>query len=213
MKTEALIDTLADTVTPNPRRAALVRLGLLVAIGMLAAFVLLGLSIGVRPDLDIAMAGGMFWMKVSYTGSLAMVALAALLTLASPDATAPRWFGAAILPVVALATVSLVEAASMEHDAWMALWMGHSWRQCPLLIVLFAQPILLGLFAALRSFAPTRLRLTGAAAGLAAGALSATLYCFHCPEVGAAFVLTWYTLGIVLVSVGGAIVGPRLLRW
>ena len=53
----------------------------------------------------------------------------------------------------------------------------------------------------------------GAAAGLAAGAFAATVYCIHCPEVSAIFVLTWYSLGMLLAAFLGMIVGPRLLRW
>ena len=52
-----------------------------------------------------------------------------------------------------------------------------------------------------------------AAAGLAAGAFAATVYCMHCPEVSAIFVLTWYSLGILLAASLGALLGPRLLRW
>ena len=35
----------------------------------------------------------------------------------------------------------------------------------------------------------------------------------HCPEAAATFVLVWYTLGMVLAMVGGALLAPRLLRW
>jgi hypothetical protein len=80
-------------------------------------------------------------------------------------------------------------------------------------VLLLAIPIFVGLLWSFRRLAPTRLRAAGAAAGLAAGAFSATIYCLHCPEVSAVFVLTWYSLGIVLASALGALVGPRLLRW
>ena len=52
--------------------------------------------------------------------------------------------------------------------------------------------------------APTRLNAAGGAAGFAAGAWAATLYCLHCPEVSALFVLTWYTLGVELAAAIGA---------
>ena len=48
---------------------------------------------------------------------------------------------------------------------------------------------------------------------LTAGGFGALVYCLHCPEVGAPFVALWYSLGIVLPSAVGALVGPRLLRW
>ncbi|MBL7372919.1 DUF1109 family protein, partial [Escherichia coli] len=44
-------------------------------------------------------------------------------------------------------------------------------------------------------------------------AFAATVYCIHCPEVSAIFVLTWYSLGILLAASIGALLGPRLLRW
>ena len=46
-----------------------------------------------------------------------------------------------------------------------------------------------------------------------AGAWAATLYCLHCPESSAMFVLTWYSLGIAFTTLLGALVGPRILRW
>jgi hypothetical protein len=93
------------------------------------------------------------------------------------------------------------------------MWLGQSWRVCSSLVFLLSIPIFGGLLWSFRRLAPSRLRAAGATAGLAAGAWGATLYCLHCPEVSAIFVLTWYTLGIGLAALLGAIVGPRLLRW
>jgi hypothetical protein len=61
--------------------------------------------------------------------------------------------------------------------------------------------------------APTRLRLAGAAAGLLAGGVAATVYGLHCQEMTAAFVVTWYSLGVAASVAVGALLGPRLLRW
>jgi hypothetical protein len=80
-------------------------------------------------------------------------------------------------------------------------------------VLLLSLPILGGLLWALRRLAPTRLALAGGTAGLAAGAWAACLYCLHCPETSAVFVLTWYSLGIALATGLGALLGPRLLRW
>ena len=35
----------------------------------------------------------------------------------------------------------------------------------------------------------------------------------HLVEVSAIFVLTWYSLGILLAAGAGALFGPRLMRW
>ena len=50
-------------------------------------------------------------------------------------------------------------------------------------------------------------RSAGAAAGLSAGAFAATVYCLHCPEVSAIFVLTWYSFGILLAAGIGSLLG------
>jgi hypothetical protein len=93
------------------------------------------------------------------------------------------------------------------------MWLGHSWMVCPWIVLALALPIFAGLLWSFRRFAPTRLRAAGAAAGLTAGAWGAAIYCLHCPEVTAIFVLTWYSLGVLLAAGLGAVLGPRLLRW
>ena len=65
----------------------------------------------------------------------------------------------------------------------------------------------------MKGLAPTRLRLAGAAAGFAAGAIGALVYTLHCPELDAPFLAVWYVSGMLIPTVVGAFVGPRLLRW
>jgi hypothetical protein len=65
----------------------------------------------------------------------------------------------------------------------------------------------------MRRFAPTRPTLAGAAAGLLSGGLAATVYGLHCQETAIPFVAIFYTLGIVLSTAAGAIIGSRVLRW
>ena len=55
--------------------------------------------------------------------------------------------------------------------------------------------------------------LAGAVAGIAAGALAATLYAMHCTDDSPLFVATWYTIGIGIMALAGSVLGERLLRW
>jgi hypothetical protein len=213
MDTNDLIEQLARDTSAVPRHVAPARLGLSLAAGMTVTLVVIAATLGFRPDLDLAMAGTMFWMKLAYTASLALVAIAALLTLIRPEARPPRWLWLLTVPVALLGLVSAHELAEMPRDDWVAMWFGHSWRVCSPLIAVFSLPIAGLIVLLVRQFAPTRLRATGAVIGLAAGAASATLYSLHCPEAGASFVLTWYSLGIGLSTAIGAALGPRLLRW
>lgn len=213
MKTEDLIDSLAQDLRPVPRGLARLRVALAVVAGGLAATVLLSLTWGIRPDLDIAMAGMMFWMKMGYTASIALVALSAAVVLTRPEASAPRWLWLALVPVALFAIRSAQEMTTAPNEMRMEMWLGDTWLFCPAIVLALSLPIMATLMYAARTLAPTRLRLSGAVIGLASGAVSATIYCLHCPEATATFVLSWYTLGIALAAGVGALLGPKLLRW
>ena len=213
MNTEALIEQLAKDVRPVPRYARLSRLALGILAGGAVTLALITLVLGVRPDLTIAMRGAAFWMKWAYTASLGAGALAMTIRLAQPEAVRLSRFWPIAIPFGLLALVGAVEMSRVPAADWLAMWLGATWKVCPWLVLMLSAPIFAGLLWSFRRLAPTRLRAAGAAAGFTAGAWAATLYCLHCPEVSAIFVLTWYTLGILLAAGSGALLGPRVLRW
>ena len=215
MNSEQLIDRLSQSVPSVPRHAVRWRLLLGLLAGSIVTVALVGWGLGFRPDLWLAMRGFTFWMKWAYTGSLALCAIAATVQLSRPDARPLRWLWVMTVPVAGLAVIGIVEMARAPVSQWLPMWLGHSWDVyvCSSLVFLLSLPIFGGLLWSFRRLAPTRLRAAGATAGLTAGAWAATFYCLHCPEVTAIFVLTWYTLGIALAALLGAMLGPRLLRW
>jgi hypothetical protein len=213
MMTDELIRSLASDVKRVPPHAIKQRIAIGMIGGAVVSLLMVIALLGVRPDLDSAMRGFAFWMKWGYTASLGIVAVLATTTLARPDAARLRWLWLLAVPILLLAGIGIAELAYAPAGESVAMWLGESWQVCPWLVFLFSLPIFVGLLWSYRRFAPTRLRLAGAAAGLSSGAWAATLYCLHCPEVSALFVLTWYSLGIGLATALGAIVGPKLLRW
>ena len=213
MQTEDLIRSLATDLRPVPAFALERRLVGGVLVGAVVAMILVIAGLGLRPDLAAAARGSTFWMKLGYTLSLGFGALIVTARLARPDtsrAAAAWWL---LVPVLPLAGASVVELLGSPMASWSMIWMGHSWQICPVLILSLAVPIYLGLSWAFRRFAPSRLAATGTAAGTASGGLAAAIYCLHCPETSASFVLTWYSLGIGLAALGGRLAGPRLFRW
>ncbi|WP_226018079.1 DUF1109 domain-containing protein [Novosphingobium sp. FKTRR1] len=213
MNTDQLIEALVRDTPPVPRRAVGRRLVAGIAAGALGTFLLVALWLGFNPDLATAIRHYSFWMKWGYTLSLGACAVAATARLARPDGDAAGWLWVMALPVLALAAIGVFEMSHVPSAQWLAMWLGQSWSICSARVFLLSLPIFGGLLWSFRSLAPTRLRAAGATAGLTAGAWAATLYCLHCPEVSAIFVLTWYTLGIGMAASVGAFVGPRLLRW
>ncbi|MFL9839640.1 DUF1109 domain-containing protein [Sphingomonas sp. ST-64] len=213
MNTDDLINSLSADVAPVRRGTVGRRIALGLAVGALISGAWVVLRFGVRPDLGVAMQGFPFWMKWAYTISLSLAALFMTAQLARPDSQRLRGLWLIAIPAVLLAAVGATELIRTPQTEWLAMWLGHSWQQCPWRVLGLAMPIFAGLLWSFRRLAPTRLRAAGAAAGLAAGAFAATVYCLHCPEVSAIFVLTWYSLGILLATALGALIGPRLLRW
>ena len=213
MNTDDLIRTLATKVRPVRRYALGRRVALGITGGGVVTLALVAAGLGFRPDLSLAMHGFSFWMKWTYTVSLGILAIAATVRLARPEAPPMRWLWLLAVPILLLAGIGLGELADTPTRDWLAMWLGQSWLVCPWLVLALSMPIFIGLLWSFRRLAPTRLRAAGAAAGLAAGAWAATLYCLHCPEVSAIFVLTWYSLGIGFAAAVGALIGPYFLRW
>lgn len=209
---DALIDRLSADTRPVPRGAVRQTLILATLIGGMLAVVGV-LVMGVRPDMAVAASTGIFWIKLAYGASLALPGMAALALLVRPEMPVPRVLTLALVPFAVLSLLGIAEVTRLSLDDARAAWLGTSWAVCPVLIALLALPLAAALFWFARQFAPTRLRATGATIGFAAGALAAAIYALHCPESGASFVATWYTLGVGMVTVAGYVLGPRVLRW
>jgi hypothetical protein len=212
VRTDDLLDVLSADLAPIPATAVLRRLGTGLVIGMAAAFLAVLFKFRLRPDLAAAILGSAFWIKFAYTAALTGLGfwLVERQSRAGADARTPAWLLG--VPVLLLAVVAAIQVSAPQVD-WRALTMGHTARVCSALIVVLSLPIFAGVFWAMRALAPTRLTFAGACAGLRAGAASATLYGFHCPEVAAPFILVWYSLGILLTTGLGALVGRWSLRW
>ena len=209
-------DDLIATLSADPVRVGWNvprRLAVAIALGGIVTFAFAIAWLGFRPDFEEALHRTTIWMKWAYTGSIAAVALIVLRRLARPEESRARGIWLAMVPIALLAAVALIQLMLMPPGSVMRAWMGHSAHDCGMRIVVLSLPILAGLLIAFRRFAPTRPRLTGAVAGLAAGAVGATLYGFACPETSAMFVVTFYTLGMASAALVGLVIGPRFLRW
>jgi hypothetical protein len=210
MRTDELIRTLA--VDAGPVRARPIAPWLLVVAlaGTVLWLAVLVPSFG--PPARSAPAGW-FWMKAGYSLLLAAAGLLASVRLARPGGRvgAAAWLAFATLAWLAIMAgrESLLAAPSqMAH-----LWLGETWRICPVRILIIAAPLYGAALWVLRRAAPTRLALAGAAAGLFAGAVGAAIYGLYCQETAAAFVVVWYSLGIAACAALGALIGRYLLRW
>lgn len=212
MKTADLIAQLEARTERVPAGRARRRLAAPVIVGLVVAVVAVFVWLGLR-SLAEAVVTPAFWMKAAYTAALGVAAAGLTLRAGRPGASAGGAPWLALAAVGAMAVLSTVEFMTADPSQRLALWLGASWSHCPFRILALAAPVYLGAVLGLRRLAPTRPGRAGAAAGLLAGALGAAAYQLHCPETGAMFVATWYSLGMLVSAFAGALGGVFLLRW
>ncbi len=170
MKTDELISMLATGVTPVDPHLPAKRFATAVAIGAGGALLLMLAVLGLRHDLATVAQTPLFWAKVALPLAIAIGALRGALRLARPGARAG---GAGLLvasPVAVVWIATLVMLALTPADERLAMVLGQTWKVCPFAISMLSIPGFVATLAALRSLAPTRLALAGAAGGLLSGA-------------------------------------------
>lgn len=213
MRTDELVTMLATGAGAVPPNQAERRYATALATGVAAAALLMAALLGPRPDLAAAVRLPMFWVKFGFVACLAAASLLAALRLSRPGLRLAWVTGALGAPVLAIWLLAALVLARADTAQRADLFFGSTWNSCPLLVALLSAPAFVAVVWAMQGFAPTRLRLAGAAAGLVAGAVGALVYCLHCPELAAPFVGFWYLLGMLIPTAVGALSGPRLLRW
>lgn len=213
MKTEELVALLATGVEPIDVRAR-VR-GAIVALvtGVAAAAVLSVSLLGVEPDLAGETHRAQFWLREFFCAAVGFIGLAGVWRLAHPGTRLGRAPIALAAPLLLMGFVAAAVLLDAEPGRRIDLLMGHTARVCSALIAMVSTPVFVAVIWAMRRHAPTRLRLSGAAAGVAAGGVGALVYTLHCPELAPPFLAVWYVLGMAVPTVVGALLGPRLLRW
>lgn len=210
METRDLIAALAADTHSAPRPGARLALALAGGMGLSAlAFVLFW---GPREGLGTVLASALV-AKTLVPAALAALALALAWALIRP--AAPRALRAGALAAAGGAVVLWLGLALLRDGGAglaMALDKPDLWV-CLVSVPLLALAPLAGLMWALSAGAATRPALAGAAAGLAAGGLSAALYSLFCTVDMALFVIPAYGTAVLAVTAAGAGLGARLLRW
>jgi hypothetical protein len=212
MDTEELIGALARDARPPAASLSTVwwgAAGLATALAAIAFFAVLE----PRSDLVTAAATLRFGFKIAVTIVIAVSAFGLVRALSRPGQDwrhAMRYL--AIVPML-VAIAVIAELLSVPANLWLAGLLGANSLACLISITLIGLGPLAVILLVLRYGAPTKPILAGAAAGLFAGGIAATLYAVHCPDDSPLFVATWYTLaiaGLAMIGAGGA---HRVARW
>ena len=211
MKTDQLILAMAADATSAPQvggRVARWFLPVLALAGLIALAVM-----GPRSDLATAMSAPVTGLKPILPALIALAAGFSVLRLARPNGVA-GWLAWPICLIAGLVVIWLAATlAGTPAQQWWPEVKGNTLGFCLAAIPVIALLPLGALIMALQSGASTRPKLSGAFAGAAAGAGAAAFYAMLCIEDNPLFFLTWYGLGILIVSGLGALAGWLWLRW
>ncbi len=214
MKTDDLIAALANDARPVQPGLTPRRLLSFTLLGTAASALIMMLWLGPRPDLVMAMRGAFLWVKALYAFSFAVAGAMAMERLVRGDGKTPPLARLTVFfALILMGGTGAIGLWLAPSGLRLGMWLGTSYGACSLRLIVLAAPIQIAALLAARSLSPTRLRETGLACGLVAGGLAATVYAFHCPESTAAFVASWYTLGIAICGLIGWLIGPLALRW
>jgi hypothetical protein len=215
MKTDELIKMLSTNLEPanvNELRNTML-LALAVAVGVVTAICLGWAGLNMRTDMGNEGHWGFIMIALVITLGFAAAGAHMLLKFARPGHSrrGPLLLLGSLFLVVLTGLIATLPAPN--HAPWNSMMAAGSWGTCLICIPIFAVIPFGALIWGLRKAAPTHLMLTGAIAGLVAGALAAAAVVVHQAGPSAAFIVLWYGGPIVLCALFGALIGPRLLRW
>ena len=213
MKTDELITTLSAGVEPVNRRWVSRSVGIALVVGMAAAIGVTCGVLGIRADLASPRALIFLLLKLAFALATAAAASVYLARLARPGGDRTVSPGLAALPLVAILVLAGVSLGQAPSSHWDRMVMGDQWLECLISIPIIAIVPFAVVIWAVRQAAPTNLVRAGAFSGLVAGGVSAMGYALHCTDDSLPFVALWYGGTIVLCTLAGALLGPRLLQW
>jgi hypothetical protein len=213
MNTEQLIDVLAARAAPIAPRYVMRRYASALAAGTACALVAMLAGLGPRHDLALAIDLPMFWVKLSFVAAMATLGIAGAWRASLPGRPVRGVWRSFALVAASIWLVAAIALFQAPPGTRLGLVLGDTWRVCPWLIAALSVPLFVAVTRFVRRMAPTDLRRAGAMSGFVSGATAALVYSFHCPELEAPFLATWYLIGMLLPALVGWALGERLFHW
>ena len=211
LRTDDLIKALAADAPSVSRLGMMSALALAMIPAAALSFLILLASVGVRPDLAAAFLGGPVAFKFAVTITLAVSALLLSVRISRPDQNPHIPFY--LLPPILLVLCGLLFEVVATRTGVKTAMLENTPAACVGLILLFSLPPLIAAFFIMRRGAARHPAFAGAATGLFAAGIGATVYALHCPNDDAIYVGVWYGLAAAIAAGVGALLGRKILSW
>lgn len=213
MKTDDLVAMLSANVEPVGSELVGRAISIAVAAGAVGALGVVFIALGARADLTTTRAVVFLSLKLAFAIAVVGIAVRYLTKLARPGAERGISPFTIVVPFAAIVLLGAMSLGAAPSSHWNQMLLGDQWLECLLSIPIIAIVPFAVTILAVRRAAPTNLVRAGAVAGLIAGGVSAIAYALHCSDDSLPFIAAWYGGTIVLCTLAGAALGPRLLRW
>lgn len=212
MDTGGLIKVLSADARRPPVSLSVMWWGATGLSAAIAAVIVLA-ALGPRPDLAAAADTARFLFKFAVAIALAVGAFRLAQGLSRPGEALRHVAPSLAAAPVLLAVAVMSELMLAPPETWSDRLMGNNPLICLASILLVGLGPLALFLMVLRHGAPTRPAAAGAAAGLLAGAITASFYAAHCTDDSPLFVATWYMIAIAGLAALGAAGANRFARW
>jgi len=213
MKTDDLVALLSANLEPVDRGAVVRTHYVAIAAATIAALGIVLAGLGLRPDITTTRALIYLTIKLAFAIGIVGLAMTYLMRLARPGGERRMSLFLIALPFLVVVILAAISLGSAPPAHWDRMIVGDEWLECLLSIPIIAIVPFAASIWTVRRAAPTNLLRAGAFAGLVAGGVSAMAYALHCTDDSLPFIALWYGGTIVLCTLAGAALGPRLLRW
>jgi hypothetical protein len=213
MKTDELIEVLSTNLEPVDPGKVKRSLGVAIFGGLSLALVSGIVALGPRWDFHEPNAFQFLLLKLAFGVAVMLLGSVFLIKHLRPGGEFHSWAALAGVPLLIALALGAISLISVPPAHWDHMMLGHQWLECLISIPIIAVLPFALIMSAVRMAAPTNLQRTGALAGFVAGGISAIAYALHCTDDSLPFVALWYGGTIVLCTIAGGLLGPRLLRW
>ncbi|WP_028745869.1 NrsF family protein [Rhizobium mesoamericanum] len=211
MKTDDLINLLTNDSQVRVRFDRVFVSAL--TIGIMLSAVLLLVTIGIRKNMADAIETPRVIFKLCLTLLLAITATRLAFRIGKPGLSLRSATLMLLLPFVVLIGGIAMELLTVPQNAWATSMKGRFSIFCLFFVPVLSIAPLTAILYSVRQGAPENPGMAGAVAGLAAGGIAAAIYAWHCPDDSPLFLATWYSIGILLATATGFVLGRRILRW
>jgi hypothetical protein len=213
MRTQDLVSILAGDLSPVERDAIPKKLNRALTLGLAGNAVLLVALYGFGSDMPQRILTPMFWIRLAFPLATMAAALQLAERLVRPGAPLGLAWLATILPVAAMLLLAALLLFATPPEYRLQFPLSTTAWATTASVVLLSLPSLAAVMHAMKGFAPTRLALAGAGAGVLAGAQSLLVYALYCSDVPVPFWSIWHVLAIAVTTGIGAGLAPNYLRW